>query len=396
MVWRSLGGQGKVERFVDSEDSTRRRLVISQVPRFNPNRTRLDGGELVIDHPFLNARGELTGIDLGGRAQQTFEVQEFIAGSWVALPKARGPWDAQGRKWTYGPLAVTFDAQGKWTYAFVAPHAGRFRLRTDISIPGGGGVRSFTRRGETRPYMAQWRGFRFNWRDIVADLDIIDLQATSCTLITNPVDLAAAEVWTLDPSVGPLSSSWGADVDTGAKYPDDGSSDWVGDATRTGNKFDITSLSASDTVTQVDCSVTVNDTDAAGSLSWYLGPYNGDGQADPESDSAATMFSRCDTSADKYLTTTVYRTTGTKTHTNLGSQANADVEAARDAGTIFSLAWRADSEGSGHTAFDEYTGANPPTLTITYTTGGGGGLPPGGVNARGAAGGLQINGGQVA
>lgn len=82
------------------------------------------------------------------------------------------------------------------------------------------------------------------------------------------------------------------------------------------------------------------------------------------------MYSRCDVSADYYLTgLTTYRTTGNKTHTALGATANSDVEAARDAGTIFSLAWRMDTEalGTDYAEFTEYTHAsNYATLTITH------------------------------
>jgi len=92
-------------------------------------------------------------------------------------------------------------------------------------------------------------------------------------------------------------------------------------------RFDLSSLPVGSTVSQVDlqCENT-NATD--GSASHRLGPYGGDGQSDPEADNAATLFSRCDLSSDNYITgRTEFRTTGSKTFSNLGSAANTDVAA---------------------------------------------------------------------
>ena len=103
-----------------------------------------------------------------------------------------------------------------------------------------------------------------------------------------------------------------------------------------------------------------------------FGPYNGDGQADPNSDSTATKWSRADVSSDNYLNSlTTYRSTGNKSHTDLGTTAESDVEAARDAGTIFTMAWRLQVEDASwdYTVFDAVAGSGfEPTLTVDYTT----------------------------
>lgn len=175
-------------------------------------------------------------------------------------------------------------------------------------------------------------------------------------------------------------ADWGADVDdNGTKYPNDGG-DYCGDngadVYRVANKFTISTLPATDTVSQVDVSIEVAAVTGATGSTWILGPYNGDGQSDPDADTGAQMYSRCDVSSDNYLTgLTDYRTTGVKTHTALGATANSDVETARDSGTIFSLAWRMTTEAltPDRCEFTEYPDAtNPPKLTITHAAGGGG------------------------
>jgi len=148
-------------------------------------------------------------------------------------------------------------------------------------------------------------------------------------------------------------ADYGFDVSSEpSKYPDDGS-DYCGATSgvqlRVPNKFTISTLPATDTVDQVDFDIYVSSVTGAGSSSWILGPYNGDGQANPQSDSASNAFSRSNVSSDNYLTgITAFRTTGQKSFTDLGAQANTDVENARDAGTIFSLAIRMTSESGNN------------------------------------------------
>lgn len=175
-------------------------------------------------------------------------------------------------------------------------------------------------------------------------------------------------------TIGPLTATWGADVEPGGtKYPADGSDFAGGDGTskyRTSNKFDISSLPTNATVTQVDFSIYVSVVAGAGSLLWDIGCYGTNGQGNPESDSGATMYTNSAPGNVYVNDDTNFRTTGQKTFTNLGSQANTDVEAARDAGSIFSIAIQetTDTGVNSQAQFREYNhGTTPPQLTITYT-----------------------------
>lgn len=99
-----------------------------------------------------------------------------------------------------------------------------------------------------------------------------------------------------------------------------------------------------------------------------VGPYNGDGLADPEIDAGATAYTRCNVQSDNYAPAiTDLRTVGTKTIA-LGAQAVADIQAAIASGT-FALAIQGDGEpwaASTYIDLDEYAGANPPTLILEY------------------------------
>lgn len=102
--------------------------------------------------------------------------------------------------------------------------------------------------------------------------------------------------------------------------------------------------------------------------SWYLGRYVGD----PETDSAATMFSACNVSGSPYVTTTALRTTGVKT-IDLGATAVSDFQSAYGLGSTFSIACRIVDESSAPTygtEIDDYDQTDPPELCVTYMTGG--------------------------
>jgi phosphoenolpyruvate-protein kinase (PTS system EI component) len=178
-----------------------------------------------------------------------------------------------------------------------------------------------------------------------------------------------------------VTAAWGADVDeAGSKFPNDGSDFCGGDPTHTyrvANRFTITDLPADATVTQVDLEVTVLAVTDAAALLWDMDGYNGTGQGNPEADSGAAMYAACAIAGVYRNDLTEFRTTGTKTFTDLGATANADVEAARDAGTTFTIALRetTDVVGLFRAELAEYTHATPPKLTITYTPAGGGGPP---------------------
>ncbi len=174
-----------------------------------------------------------------------------------------------------------------------------------------------------------------------------------------------------------VDAEFGEDVDSGGnEFPGDGD-DWCGGgggaSYRVANRFDISELPVDATVNQVDFEITVLSVVSASALLWDIDGYNGTGQGDPEADSGATAYAACAITGVYINDTTQFRTTGTKTFTDLGATANADVEAARDAGSTFVVAIRetTDTTANELAKFDEYIGANPPRLTITYTAAGG-------------------------
>lgn len=138
------------------------------------------------------------------------------------------------------------------------------------------------------------------------------------------------------------------------------------------NRFDISTLPANVDVRQVDYEVTIDGLFIdVSSFTWNIGPYDGDGQGDPEADGISfggTAFAKSDVSTDNYIAgTTEFRSTGTKTFSNLG--AEADLEAANAAGDIFTLALDDTVQGVGNTgsiALLGEDGTSPPKLTITY------------------------------
>jgi len=273
------------------------------------------------------------------------------------------------------------DSLTKWTYTFTASIAGRYRMVMEL-LPLLPVDEYYTYKSKSIPNIVQadWyisgKKYTYNWADLYVDnlVDVQDVSSNGVVITSKGKDFIVGESFVIDPTFGPQSASWGADCDGSSKYPNDGG-DWVGYngsvSFRTANKFDITSLPATATVTQVDYSCYVN-TAGGGTDAWTIGAYNGDGQANSETDIATTYHTRCDVSADYYVTgSTSFRTTGSKSFTALGSAANTDVENARDAGTIFSIAMRQDNEtSSAYADIDEYTGTNPAALTVTYTTAG--------------------------
>jgi len=163
------------------------------------------------------------------------------------------------------------------------------------------------------------------------------------------------------------------------RYPAE--SNWVGDDGgscdyRSGFVFTISTLPVDDVVSQVDFACQVVRIVAGFSASnVYIGGYNGNGQGDYENDGdSATVFGYLDVSADNYVTSSAFRTTGAKSITDLGASANSDVEAARDAGTLFTIALMADTEADANnniTDIDYAGGTNPAQLTITHAAAGG-------------------------
>ena len=167
-----------------------------------------------------------------------------------------------------------------------------------------------------------------------------------------------------------ITATWGAEVgDTGTKYPNDGS-DYLGHSGtrpyRVANKFSLTNLPSGVTITKVEVIYSVSQLGGADHLT-DIHPYNGNGQADPETDSGSDMYTRCASGTEYVNDDTSSRTTGVKT-IDLGSQACTDVMNAKSAVNWFSLGWHEEGDNSNEARLDEYTDAtNPSKLRITYT-----------------------------
>ena len=166
-----------------------------------------------------------------------------------------------------------------------------------------------------------------------------------------------------------LEAPWGSEGNSGSKFPNDGG-DFCGnnDSIRVAQKFDITTLPAGATVTQVQVRMHVKAIVTPTTLTWDVDGYNGTGLGNPETDSAATMFAGMNVAGVYLNDATDFRTIGVKTLV-LSSQANTDLAAARVAGTIFSVAVREVTAGTGRCEFSEYTDATAgerPALIIDY------------------------------
>lgn len=374
MTYQLVGAEGKVQRFVNSENKRQYRDVIKQVRWFDPSRALLDKGDLRIEHPLCTAKGLSDHISIADKAELRASVEVNISGSWVELSRSvKSAEDSAMREWMYNQLAIKFDEQGKWSFTFVAPASGTYRLRLNLAIAQRARVRTYTAKNGGALYQAKWGTLAFGWSDMTKDVSIATATDDGLEIISAPVTLRASEAHTWDPSFSD-DADWGADIQDGGKYPDDGS-DWCGGdsshavSTRVANRFDITTLPTTATVDQVDFQINVDTVTGASALLWDIDGYDGTGQGDPETDSSTTAYAKCGV-AGVYVNDTIsFRTTGSKTFTDLGATANSDVEAARDAGSTFCIAIRetTDIVTNNYTSFLEYTSADPPTLTITYT-----------------------------
>lgn len=139
-------------------------------------------------------------------------------------------------------------------------------------------------------------------------------------------------------------------------------------------KFDLEELPAGSTVTGLVFENTVFLAFPDG-RDVFIGPYDGDGQSDPETDSDAVLYAGCDVSGSAYVETSEYVNNFTNEAVDIGvSQAFTDVAAAAEG--IFSLALRFDVEtpdvdGDDQVFFERFSSGDPPELVIEYEDGGG-------------------------
>ncbi len=197
-------------------------------------------------------------------------------------------------------------------------------------------------------------------------------------LIAEPLALATTGALTKSLLSKPtFDADWGADVNETDKFILDGD-DFAGSSIsaegpiRVANKFNITSLPINAVVLRVGFSINVESTlNLLGSEDWIIGCYGTNGQQDPEADSFVDMLVRC-IPGNSYVTGYAdFDILKYHVFHDLGTQAITDVEAARVAGTIFSIAIKMtdDSEDAARsTHFSEHLELLPPRLIITFAS----------------------------
>jgi len=133
---------------------------------------------------------------------------------------------------------------------------------------------------------------------------------------------------------------------------------------RTYLRFPLSAIPIGATITAV--TLLVNCVYVVGNDVFFIGPFDGNGRADPTTGSAAQAFERADLSQRLYVINTSLRSEGAKT-IDLGAGAVADLQAALGVSKI-SLALRVQNEtGNDHfAAIDGYTLSTAPILQVTY------------------------------
>lgn len=377
MAFQLVSAEDKVARYVNSENPSQFRNVISQINRHRPSRAVLDRGDLRLDHPLISLVGRGNHIDVADKAQLRASVEMDIGGRWaeVASTGAKSNQDKAQRRWDYGDLSLGMDVSGKVSFSYTAPAAGVYRLVLSLHLLGSPrGLQAISEPDRGLVYLVLTEDLKFDWYDMFDDLDQSSVRGNTAEVVTQGVVLNATETKVWDPTLV-QDADFGCDVDSGGtKFPAPGDGRDLAGVNfvviyRAAERFDISSLDPAVTIDQVDVAIHVN---LAGGGTFEIGPYNGDGTGDPQADGGAAVYAGCDVSADNYLTgISVYNSTGLKTHSDLGAQAESDLGAARSGGT-FTLCWKHVTEPLFQTQYfgfrPSFAGSPPPPeLTVTYT-----------------------------
>lgn len=135
--------------------------------------------------------------------------------------------------------------------------------------------------------------------------------------------------------------------------------------------FPTTSITSSAIPSLAELLLNVVDVNGMTGKSVFIGGYNGNGQGNPSTDSAAQAYARCNVSADHYGSFTDFQSTGAKTLA-LGVTVNADLQACIAAQVPFVVAVQIDGESGltqNNAGWDSVENAtNKPQLRVTYTT----------------------------
>ncbi|MCG7931957.1 MAG: cadherin repeat domain-containing protein [Candidatus Thiodiazotropha lotti] len=138
---------------------------------------------------------------------------------------------------------------------------------------------------------------------------------------------------------------------------------------RLAGRFPISAIPAGSTINQVDVELTAETPGNTTELHHIL-PYNGDGSGDAITDTGQTFYDRCGIVANSYATT-AFPAAGLMTVSDLGAQANADIQAR--IGSTFNVALRQVTEATTAFTGTALDGATVMmTLVIDYTESGGG------------------------
>lgn len=351
------------------------------------------------------------------RARKIVRVQQFLAGDWVNMPMpmvaqrylSRDGQDVDwsGYGWRFRDAlnneldAIFTQRQGvsKWVYRFTSAVAGRYRLvlAVDIQQPAAQVSRMnmtqivngvYSSLGVCR---ATWHwgaldSVAFDWSDMIRTgvyaSHVIGPNGAAVT--TRAVNMTAGQTVEIDPILtqdagftgggASADSDWGIDsaygntVATGAVG---------GNELRSVYRFDISSFASGDTINDVDLNTYVSDQSGVNYNSGIIGPYNGNGTGDPDTDAYATAWSRAGVSADNYINGNTFIRTDGAVSFDLGAAADVDMATARAAGSTFSLAKNITTP-SGNSywftpAHTNTTPANIPELVVDTTASGGGG-----------------------
>lgn len=181
---------------------------------------------------------------------------------------------------------------------------------------------------------------------------------------------AGGEVRTGGQTTIEILTNYDAAADSGGGLAESGTTLSLGDVAgtdvRVALRFPLAALPSGADVTGVVLKAFVTTLHA--SMDADILPYNTTGQDDPDSDTGATMFTRCDTGTDYVTDSQFTRATGQQLVT-LGGAVTSDIESAKASVDRFTIAIKGNNEAAGPAAIAAIEHASNPeaSLAITYT-----------------------------
>jgi hypothetical protein len=169
-----------------------------------------------------------------------------------------------------------------------------------------------------------------------------------------------------------LNANWSAEMTATQWWPNDGS-DYVGSSdgseNRVAQRWSVTSVPASATVTKVEARVYVLDISGFPGELRFNRYGSSHGENNPAADGAAVAFPRCE--GQTYANLSEVSVVGWTAWQELGSVAAADLTWVRAQGyQTYALGLTAGTiSPSSYYSLDEYASAHPPQLRVTYATG---------------------------